>query len=695
MQSALTEAGTSASLIRGLCVATTSCTVLACAEDGRPLRPAIMWCDARAATEAEDMMRLAENDPALAVCCGGKGPVSAEWMIPKAMWLKWHEQQTWSRAAVVCEAQDWLNFKLTGEWMAGGCNVATRWFCDGVAAVKKTTDKGWFGGRPTSLLRALDLEDLGEKWPKKCVAMGGVVGKLCHEAQSHLGLSRDCVVVQGGADAFVALVAAQPEGGCLVVTGSSHLHLASGPLDDSASGGACWGPYRGAPLADQMMAEGGQSSTGSVLRWAQHRLFGDAPDLAALDAEAAELPVGAEGIVALETFQGARTPVTDPHARGCLVGLSLAHTKAHVWRAFLEAIALGTRSSLAALDEVVSLPSRIRFCGGATKSKVLTQMHADAANVSVAYDRRHANLVVAGAAALAAAHVSSVSIARAAALLLRDCDVWTVAPKPSNVVQYDQFYDRLYVKLAPALAPLVPRVRRQRPELVVSASVLAADAGALRDDAVAAYVSGASWIHLDVCDGSDVARGALSGLGPASVRAIREALPEAVLDVHLATADPSRHIQALAEAGASRITFQREAVATDDDALALAREVRSVGCDAGVSIAPGTNVRAIDALLAAKAVDLVDVLAVEPGRGGQPFQHAVLEKVRQLRAKYPWLLIQIDGGIDDQTAPLACQAGVDVLAAGSFVFPRGRGSAARSSHISDAIALLRTSGGRY
>lgn len=702
MEEALQEADVSPSLVRGLCVASTSCTVLACEEDGRPLRPAIMWCDARAASEVEDLIRLAENDPALVVNCGGSGPVSAEWMIPKSMWLKAHEPRVWEKADVICEGQDWLNFMLTGEWVAGGCNVATRWHCDGSAAATKSTKDGLFAGRPITLLRALDLDDLGVKWPKRCVAMGAPVGRLSAEARDHLGLSEDCWVVQGGADAFVALVASAPEGGCLVVTGSSHLHLVSGPIQEApllTGGKGCWGPYRGAPLPDQMMAEGGQSSTGSILRWAQRRIFsspssdyGESESLEELDQDASALPIGAEGLLALETFQGARTPVTDPYARGCLVGLSLAHTRAHVWRALLEAIALGTRASLAALDLIIPIPDRIRFCGGATLSKVFTQMHADAANASVAYDRRHTNLVVTGAAVLAAAFVGSTSIARAAAKLTRGCDVWTVEPISSNAAGFEKLYEK-YSQLAPTLSPLVPRTPKKVRSVHVSASVLAADAGALRDDAVSAHQAGA-WIHVDVCDGSSVSCGSLSSLGPASIRAVREALPEAVIDVHLAVRNPASHVESIAQAGASRITFQRESVRSNHDAIVLAKKIKELGSEAGVCLAPSTPVSAIENLLSAKLVDLVDILAVNPGRGGQQFQHAVLDKIKQLRSQYPSLLIQVDGGVNETIAPLACQAGADVLAAGSFIFPKSAAQGpTRSSRISDAVAALRESAG--
>ena len=106
-----------------------------------------------------------------------------------------------------------------------------------------------------------------------------------------------------------------------------------------------WGAYRGAPLPHLAMAEGGQSSTGSALQWLV-RLFGGEQceiSLAELDAEAECVPLGAEGLGMLETLQGSRTPVTDPRARGALLGLTLRHSRAHVWRAALEAICLGTK----------------------------------------------------------------------------------------------------------------------------------------------------------------------------------------------------------------------------------------------------------------------------------------------------------------------------------------------------------------
>ena len=155
------------------------------------------------------------------------------------------------RATTICECQDWLNYKCTGVLVAGVCNVATRWHCDGVDAVTKEVG-GKFGGRPTALLEKVrdlaarsrarsrgvisgasraqaGLADLDAKWPSRCVPMGSALGELSAEAAEHLGLPRGTPVVQGGADAFVGLVglgAAVP-GGLGLITGSSHLQVPS------------------------------------------------------------------------------------------------------------------------------------------------------------------------------------------------------------------------------------------------------------------------------------------------------------------------------------------------------------------------------------------------------------------------------------------------------------------------------------
>ena len=138
----------------------------------------------------------------------------------------------------------------------------------------------------------------------------------------------------------------------------------------------------------------------------------------------------------------------------------------------------------------------------------------------------------------------------------------------------------------------------------------------------------------------------------------------------------------LAEGCSSGLTFQFESCSSVDAARALAVEIRKGGCDVGVCIAPETPVSAIAPLLDAGLVDMVDILAVAPGRGGQSFDGAAaLPKLRALREKYPGLRLQVDGGIDGTTAPDAVDAGADVLVAGSYIF--------RAGDAAEAVAALR------
>ena len=690
--------------IAAFCVDSTSCTVMALGADGAPLRPCLLWMDARAGAQCSEILEKGRGDPALAVNCDGAGPLSAEWMLPKALWLKQNEPEVWAAAATICECQDYLNLRVTGRLVAGGCNVATRWHCDGAAAAASTAaGEAPFGGRPTSLLAALGLDDLADKWPAECVAMGGLVGRVTAEAAAHLGLPAGLPVAQGGADAYVGLVglgAATRPGAVGLITGSSHLHLAVVDAAAPRTAPGVWGAYRGAPLASLAMAEGGQSSTGAALQWAR-RLFapadGEPPSLKALDAEAAALPVGAEGVVALETFQGARTPATDPLARGALVGLSLRHGRAHVWRALLEAVCLGTRASVEALAAATGAPAAVLLmAGGATRSDLWLQMHADATGVAVEVGEC-ADAPLLGGAILAAAlalHADAPDpVAAATAAMVRPAR--RIEPDAAAAAAYDALYRRVYRLVPPTLAPLSHRlaggaplrpVRRAaerrlgsgRRALVVP-SLLSADAGAIAAAARDAEAAGAEWLHVDVFDGSAAADGALSSLGPQTVAALRRATPDLFLDVHCSLADPAAQVGVLAAAGAHRITFQLEALdahadgdeaAAEAAAFALCEQIRAAGCAAGVCLAPRTPAARVAALVDAGAVDLVDVLAVEPGRGGQPFQRAALAKVAELYETYgarlPYLMV--DGGVNAETGAEAAAAGANVLVSGSTIF---------------------------
>ena len=214
--------------IAALAVDTTSATVVLTDAAGEPLRPAILWMDVRAADEAAAVRRT--GDPALRLNGAGRGPVSPEWMIPKALWLKRHERELFVRAARICEYQDFLVGRLTGRNIASLCTASIRWHY-------RSREGGW----PDSLLAALGLKDLRSRWPQEVVAPGEPVGALTAAAADHLGLAASTLVVQGGADAFIGMIGlgvARP-GQLALVTGSSHLQLAV--TSESISVPGLWG----------------------------------------------------------------------------------------------------------------------------------------------------------------------------------------------------------------------------------------------------------------------------------------------------------------------------------------------------------------------------------------------------------------------------------------------------------------------
>ena len=128
VRKAIQESGVTAEQVAAMTVDTTCCSVVALDDSGDPLRPALIWMDVRSANQAEQV--AACEDPALQVNSNGKGPVSAEWMIPKALWLKQNEPEIFEKAVTICEYQDYLNFHLTGRLVSSINNVSTRWHFD-------------------------------------------------------------------------------------------------------------------------------------------------------------------------------------------------------------------------------------------------------------------------------------------------------------------------------------------------------------------------------------------------------------------------------------------------------------------------------------------------------------------------------------------------------------------------------------
>jgi len=395
---------------------------------GKVIRPALLWCDGRTTLECREIVERAGGEDRLRawVC----NPALEGFTLPKVLWLRNHEPAAFGRLATVLLAKDFVRLRLTG-----------------AVATEPSDASGTLMFDPAGMRWSRELMEAVGLPPSLLPDVGGsseVLGRVTAQAAKVTGLAAGTPVVGGGADnaCGAAGVGAVTPGDGVASWGTSGTVLAPTAEPHVDPGLRAHTFCHVAPGLWYVM--GVVLSAGGAFAWYRDQFARDLADTDQRDAllveEAAGVPAGAEGVTFLPYLQGERTPHRDASLRGAFVGLSLAHSRAHLTRAVLEGVCFALRDSIAILQEMGIAPRYLLLTGGGAKSAFIRRLQADVFGLPVTTVSREEGAAY-GAALLAAVGAGAFPDLRAAARCTLE-RAPLMDPDPEAHREYGELYER-------------------------------------------------------------------------------------------------------------------------------------------------------------------------------------------------------------------------------------------------------------
>lgn len=410
--------------------------------DGHPVRPSIQQNDARAIAEVAELRDRLDQE---ALYRDTGGYTNQQHVAPRLLWVQRHERDAWKRTRTILGSYDLVTAWLCGT-APGRCSLELNWAIE--SGLFDFRERRWV----PELLESVALDPSIFPPVREPTDIVGAVGANASEAT---GLPAGIPVVAGSADHIASALAAglRDDGDTLIKFGGAGdiLYCSSRPITHPSLF------IDAHDIPGRFLLNGCMAASGSLVKWYVKEILGLSTarsTLAELDREASRIPAGSDGVTILPYFLGEKTPIMDPNARGVIFGLDLSHTRAHIFRATLEAVMYGFRHHIDVLASAGLTPTRLLATNGGVSSSLWRKIAADVLETPVTSFRNHPGSV------LGVAFVAGM-----AGGLFRDwCEIdrfltdrYVDEPTPEAADRYDRgyaLYRELYIRLQ-SLFPLI------------------------------------------------------------------------------------------------------------------------------------------------------------------------------------------------------------------------------------------------